>query len=116
MLSVSSVGADPEARTGYLALKGRVEHDLASVGFERLDIVQPGLLVGDRGPERRLLERLGIAASPVFNLLLRGSLDRYAAIPAKEVAGAIAALVGRPGGGRNVHQNRTIRMLARGEA
>lgn len=112
MISVSSVGADIRAQAGYLALKGRVERDLAAVGFARLDVIQPGLLVGDRGPDRRVLERLGIAASPALNLLLRGTLDRFAAIPAVKVAQAMASLVGRAGDGTSIHQNRDIRMLA----
>ena len=111
MISVSSVGADPASRNGYLALKGRVERDLQEIGFERLDIFQPGLLIGDRGQDRRVLERLGILVSPVVNLALRGRLDRYAAIPAVDVARAIAKIAGTPGGGVHVHQNRGIRSL-----
>ena len=111
MISVSSVGADPGSRNGYLALKGRVERDLREIGFERLDIFQPGLLVGDRGQDRRLLERLGILVSPLVNLALKGRLDRYAAIPAADVAHALAKVVGAEDGGVHVHQNRAIRSL-----
>ena len=112
MLSVSSVGALHGARNQYLALKGEAERGLGQIGFDRLDIVRPGLLRGDRGGERRLGERIGIAISPLANLLLRGSLDRFAAIDADTVAAAMAALVGAEGKGRRVHFNRDLKWLA----
>lgn len=112
MLSVSSVGANASAGNRYLAMKGAAEDGLAALGFERLDIVRPGLLRGDRGGDRRLGERIGSAISPVANLLLRGPLDRFAAIDAERVAAAMAALVGAQGEGRRVHFNRDLKMLA----
>lgn len=113
MLSVSSVGADPRSIAEYLALKGRVEDDLAKLGFERLDLLRPGLLRGPRGGDRRLKERLGIALSPLTNLFLRGRNDRFAAIDAARVASAIAALLGAGQGGTFVHENQDIRRLGR---
>jgi len=93
-------------------MKGAAEDGLAALGFERLDIVRPGLLRGDRGGDRRLGERIGSAISPVANLLLRGPLDRFAAIDAERVAVAMTALVGAQGEGRRVHFNRDLKMLA----
>ncbi len=112
MLSVSSVGALHGARNRYLAMKGEAERGLGQLKFERLDIVRPGLLRGDRGGDRRLGERIGIAVSPLVNLLLRGSLDKFAAIDAGTVAKAMAALAGADGSGRHVHFNRALKMLA----
>jgi uncharacterized protein YbjT (DUF2867 family) len=112
MVLVSSVGADARARAFYLRVKGEVEEALAGLGFDRLDIVRPGLLRGERGPDRRLKERIAIAVSPAINLLLRGRLDRYAAIDAATVADAIAALAGESAPGRFVHHNRDLRLLA----
>lgn len=116
MLAVSSVGALPGARNKYLAMKGEVERELRQIGFERLDIIRPGLLRGDRGSDRRLGERIGIAISPVVNLLLRGRLDRFAAIDADQVAAAMAALVGVEAKGRHIHHNRNLTALAKLEA
>jgi len=112
MLSVSSVGALAGARMNYLAMKGEVERELGNLGFDRLDIVRPGLLRGQRGSDRRLGERIGIAISPVANLLLRGRLDRFAAIDADRVAAAMALLAGASGAGRHVHFNRDLEALA----
>lgn len=112
-VTISSVGADPESRNEYLALKGRVEVALAEIGFDRLDIMRPGLLRGPRGGDRRPGERIGIALSPLVNLVMRGRLDRFAAIDATVVAAAIAALIGKGPDGRFIHHNREIRIFAR---
>ena len=112
MIAVSSVGADPNSRNFYLRTKGEMEKALADLGFDRLDILRPGLLRGERGGERRPGERLGILLSPFLNLLLRGSLDRYAAIDAVLVAEAVARLAGLDGEGTFIHHNREIRRLA----
>ncbi|HEY8591713.1 MAG TPA: NAD-dependent dehydratase [Sphingomicrobium sp.] len=114
MIVVSSVGADAGSSNEYLALKGRVEADLTQLGFERLDIVRPGLLRGPRGNDRRPGERLGILISPVANLFLRGRYDRFAAIDASVVAAAMRALVGAPAAGTFIHHNRDLRRLASG--
>lgn len=114
MATVSSVGADPASRLFYPRVKGEMEDALSGMGFERLDIVRPGLLRGQRGGDRRLGERIGILVSPLVNLVLRGRLDRYAAIDAATVADAILALIGHGKPGRFVHHNRELRRLARG--
>lgn len=114
MIVVSSVGADPGSRLFYPRVKGEMEDALSALAFDRLDILRPGLLRGERGPDRRWGERIGIIVSPIVNLLLRGRLDRFAAIDAAAVAAAIAALAGQTAPGRFVHHNRELRRLARG--
>ena len=109
-LSVSSTGADPASRNAYLRLKGKVEEALGAIGFARVDILRPGLLLGDRA-ERRLAEGIGQTLAPLTNALLRGRLDRYAAIEAGLVAKAMAALAGRVEPGLYRHHNREIRAL-----
>ena len=112
MVTVSSVGADPASANFYLRTKGEMEVALAELGFERLDILRPGLLRGPRGGDRRPGERIAIALSPIVNLALRGSLDRFAAIDADTVAAAIAGALGRSEPGIYRHGNREIRRLA----
>ena len=110
-ISVSSAGADAGSLNGYLAIKGRTELALADVGFDRVDIIRPGLLRGPRGNDRRIGERLGILVSPLLNLALRGSLDRFAAIDASTVAAAIAALAGALPPGVHIHHNRDLKRI-----
>ncbi len=114
MILVSSVGADAGARAFYLRVKGETEAALGAIGFARLDLVRPGLLRGDRGSERRRGERIGIALSPLTNVLLRGRLDRFGAIDAADVARATARLTACDAPGRFVHHNRALLQLARG--
>lgn len=112
MVTISSVGADPESGNFYLRTKGEAERGLEALGFERLDILRPGLLRGERGTDRRLGERIGILLSPVVNLFLKGRLDRFAAIDADLVASAIETCLGLTEPGTFRHDNRSIRALA----
>lgn len=114
MVLISSVGADPNAHNFYLRLKGEVETALGGLGFKRLDIIRPGLLRGDRGPDRRRGERIAITVSPLVDRVLRGPLDRFASIDAVEVADAAALLTEQEAPGTFVHENRALRALVRG--
>ena len=87
---VSSVGADHAASNRYLALKGAVEADLGALGFERLDIVRPGLLTGQRGNDRRTGERFGILVSPLVNRFLYGRLHRFR-VTGRHTSGKVVA-------------------------
>ena len=66
----------------------------------------------DRAGEvtRRLALGTGLNQQPeqLQPMLLRGRLDRFAAIDGERVAAGIAALVGAKGNGRRVHFNREI--------
>ncbi len=110
-MMVSSVGADPHRRNAYLAVKRRAEADALMLGYDRVDIFRPGLLMGARA-ETRPAERLGQIVSPLINRLLVGSLDRYQSIAAERVAAAMASLAASGGNGRHVHHNREIRRLS----
>jgi uncharacterized protein YbjT (DUF2867 family) len=114
MILVSSVGADPSSRNFYLRLKGELERALEGLGFDRLDIIRPGLLRGERGGDRRGGERLGILISPLVNLLLRGRLARFSAIDARIVAAAMARLVDEESPGTFIHHNSDLYRIARG--
>ena len=111
MISVSSVGASAKSAGFYLRTKGEAEDRLRQLGFERLDILRPGLLVGERGGERRLGERVGIMLSPLTDALLHGSLRRYRSIDSGIVARAIANLAASGGQGTFIHENDAITAL-----
>ncbi len=111
-IHVSSVGAKVDAASRYLRMKGRTEAKLSALGFHRLDIVRPGLLLGARS-EFRLAEKVGTILAPVVNPFLRGKAARYQGIAADHVAGAIAALMEKDRPGRFVHFNPEIDRLAK---
>ena len=107
-VAVSSVGADANAKTFYLRVKGEVERELTRLRFDRLDILRPGLLIGDRQNDRRVGERLGIAAAPIANLFMHGKFRQFRGIKADLVARAAIALSKRAARGRFVHDNDAI--------
>lgn len=108
-IMVTSVGADADARNFYLSTKGRAEAAVREIGFERLDIMRPGLLVGHREGPIRFGERIAIAISPLTDLLTPNVLSRYRSIPAQIVARAITACVGATGHGVFKHHNEEMR-------
>ena len=107
-VAVSSVGADAASKNFYLKVKGETERELTRLRFPRLDILRPGLLIGDRENDRRVGERLGIAAAPVANLFLHGKYRQYRGIKSQIVAKAAIALAKRAARGRFVHDNDAI--------
>jgi uncharacterized protein YbjT (DUF2867 family) len=112
MIVVSSVGASAKAGNFYLRTKGETEEGLRALGFARLDLVRPGLLLGERPGPPRLGERLAIIAAPLADALLHGSFRRYRSIQGATVAAAIVALAGQGGSGVHIHENDAIHALA----
>lgn len=110
---VSSVGADAMSRTFYLRVKGEVERELTKIRFDRLDILRPGLLRGQREGDHRAAEQLGIMAAPVVNLMLHGQYRKYRAIRAETVAQATLSLAKRAARGRFVHDHDAILRAAK---
>ena len=86
---VTSVGANADSKNFYLKTKGQLENEIKAIGFESVNIFQPGLLLGNRD-EIRPLEFLGQYGSFLLNLFLFGSLKKYRSIEASKVANAMA--------------------------
>lgn len=112
---VSSVGASRQSGNFYLRVKGEAEDGLKAIGFERIDILRPGLLLGARN-ERRPGEAIAQALAPAYNPLLRGKLRRYRAIDAAAVAQAIRVLLDRNEPGVFVHEHDALIELTAAEA
>lgn len=111
-IAVSAVGADAASGNFYLRVKGEAEDGLGAIGFARLDILRPGLLRGDRGGDRRALERLAILAAPITDRLLHGQKRRFRSIPGRDVARAALTLIGQAEAGRHVHQHDELQRLS----
>ena len=108
---VSSVGASAQSGNFYLRVKGETERALGDMGFERVDLLRPGLLLGDR-QESRPGEAIARALTPFTNPLMRGPLRRYRGIAASDVAAAAVALLGQHEPGRFAHENADLMALA----
>ena len=107
-IAVSSTMADSSASSFYLKIKGEAEDLMRAQQFDRLDIIRPGLLRGERTNETRVGESLAIAASPIMDLMLHGKFRRYRSILASDVADAIVALMTESEPGAFVHENDAI--------
>jgi uncharacterized protein YbjT (DUF2867 family) len=107
MIMVSSLGADAGSGNYYLRVKGETERDLAALGFRRFVAVRPSLLLGPRS-ESRPGERAGQVLMGVLNPLFVGSLKRYKAITAGQVAQAMVILAGQDGNGVKVVENERL--------
>ena len=87
---VSSIGAGSPAGNFYLRVKTETERDIQTIGYECVEILRPGLLVGER-QEKRTGEALGIAAAKLVGGLFIGPLRQYRPIEAADVAEAMVA-------------------------
>ncbi len=99
---VSSVGASRQSGNFYLRVKGEVEDALEQAGFERLDLMRPGLLLGPRS-ERRPAEALFQKLAPLGNLLMHGRFKPYRSIAADSLAAGIVALLEESAPGVHAH-------------
>lgn len=82
-LLVSSAGADAKSKSPYLKMKGELEDAVSKMHFERISILQPSLLLGER-PGFRLGETLGSWLMPALCKL--PLLKKYRPIKGDEVA------------------------------
>lgn len=110
-IMVTSVGADPVARNFYLSVKGKAEAAVRDMGFDRLDFMRPGLLVGQRSGPLRAGERIAMAISPLTDVLTPNVLSRYRSVPAGIVAKAIVGCIGAPQRGVFAHHNDEMRAI-----
>lgn len=90
-LVVTAVGANPDASVFYSRVKGQAEQKLVEIDFKRLDIIRPGLLLGDR-TERRPIEALLQRIAPATDRLMRGKWRRYRSVQAANVAQCLLGL------------------------
>ena len=85
---VSSGYADPNSSGDYLKFKGLVEEDLKRLSFNKLGILRPSFLIGDR-KEKRLGEKLGIFVFKLLSPLFLGPLKKMKPIQSEKVAKAM---------------------------
>ena len=88
---VSSVGVTPSTGNFYLSVKAQMEAAVTALPFERISIVRPSLLVGERPGDKRLMEGIFQTLAPLFDPLLRGSAARYHSVKGETVAAAMIA-------------------------
>ncbi len=85
---VSSGYADPNSSGDYLKFKGLVEEELKRLSFNKLGIMRPSFLIGDR-KEKRVGEKLGIFLFKLLSPLFLGPLKKMKPIQSEKVAKAM---------------------------
>ena len=85
---VSSGYADPNSSGDYLKFKGLVEEELKRLSFNKLGIMRPSFLIGDR-KEKRVGEKLGIFVFKLLSPLFLGPLKKMKPIHSEKVAKAM---------------------------
>lgn len=100
-LLVSSAGANAESNNAYLKMKGELEDAVSTLPFERISILQPSLLLGERAGFR-LGEKVGSWVLPVLCKL--PFLKKYRPIKGDEVAQKMVTLSLSPSQGKAIHR------------
>lgn len=89
LVLVSSAGASEHSKIFYSRMKGELERDVKELGFNRLVIMQPSILDGDR-QEKRFAEQLSIKVMRVLKYI--PGIKKYRPIQARIVAQAMINL------------------------
>ena len=86
---LGSVGADPDSPSFYLRTKGELEGELRRLGFDRLSLFRPSMILT---PTNRygLSQALTLAIWPRLDPLLGGRLRKFRGIPVDRLGRAIA--------------------------
>ena len=84
---VSAVGVDKNSMNLYLQIKGKVEEEIKSIGYDKVVIAQPGHLLGERSDDRFRIEIPVIEFfTKILEPLMFGPLQNFRNISAKQVA------------------------------
>ena len=83
---ISAVAADSNSWNYYLKTKGMLEEEIIKLGFESINIFQPGHLTGNK---LRLDILLADLISLIFDRFLIGSLRKFRSISAKKLSAAV---------------------------
>jgi uncharacterized protein YbjT (DUF2867 family) len=113
---LSSVGANAESASFYLKIKGELEDELKHLGFDRLSLFEPCMILT---PTNRygLLQAITLGVWPLLSPLLIGSLRKYRGIRVEQLGRAIALNVLQRGTGVEVlHWDSFIKLSANSSA
>jgi uncharacterized protein YbjT (DUF2867 family) len=98
---LSSVAADPKSGNFYLRTKGELREALVALGFKRLSIFQPSVIVT---PANRydLAQGILLKVYPTLSRLMFGSLAKYRGIPVETLGRAMATNLATAGQGAEI--------------
>ena len=88
---VSSGYANPKSSGEYLKFKGLVEEEIKNLNFDKIGIMRPSFLLGER-QEERVFEKFGIIIFKLLTPILIGSFRKMRPIQSEKVARAMIKL------------------------
>ena len=88
---VSSGYANPKSSSEYLKFKGLVEEEIKNLNFDKIGIIRPSFLLGER-QEERVGEKFGIIIFKLFTPILIGPFRKMRPIQSEIVAKAMIKL------------------------
>jgi uncharacterized protein YbjT (DUF2867 family) len=109
---VSALGADVRSSVFYNRVKGEMEQALAGLGFDRLVVARPSLLLGERGAlgqPTRSVESLVLRLMPAVGWLVPRKLRP---ISADAVAAALVEALGQDGPALQIIESDGLQALA----
>ena len=109
-LVVSAIGANAKSSNFYLSLKGSMEEAIHALPYTSLHIFRPSILLGSREGKRKG-EKLAQSIMPALSFMLAGSLKKYRAIEASDVAKAMLAAAKSGKWGINVYEHAQMKTL-----
>ncbi len=110
-LLVSSVGASASSGNFYLRLKGETEAAVLSQSIPSIYIMRPSMLLGNH-PETRWGEIIGQPLMRFFSLFLFGTLSKYKAIHANDVAQAMLHASKQTASGKFILEYKEIKVYS----
>ena len=97
---ISAVGANENSRNIYLSVKGKIEKEIISMGFEKIVIAQPGHLLGKRQHEdSKFLIYVFEKITNILGYMMIGPLKKFRNIDASLVAKALISKMSDNHGG-----------------
>jgi uncharacterized protein YbjT (DUF2867 family) len=111
-LIISSLGSDANSSSFYLKTKGEIENFLKASTLEKVSILRPSLLLGNRN-EFRLGEKVGAFFMKAFSFLFIGKVKKYKPIESEIVARALFAIAQQNNKGFTIYESDWIQEIGK---
>ncbi|MBW4359996.1 NAD(P)H-binding protein [Flavobacterium taihuense] len=111
-LIISSLGADATSSNFYLKTKGEIENFLKASTLEKVSILRPSLLLGNR-TEFRLGEKVGTFFMKAFSFMFVGNMKKYKPIESATVAKALFTIAQQNNKGFTIYESDSIQEIGK---
>lgn len=110
LVVLSAASAAPDAPHGFRRIKGELQAALRELKFSALDILQPGVVLGER-PGSGVVDTLRQAVAPLVNVALVGRLQDARWITGADLAAAMLGAARGQRRGVNTYSGKRLQQL-----